>query len=94
MYVNDTAIVSVKEGQKSGPVIVTHVEPDGRVNIDLLQGWVTGISVVPTVLHVGDVSWSCGYREIRLVNVTADAATFKFVKGGACGYCRHMYRGA
>lgn len=92
---NNTAIVTLREGQKSGAVIFKEVTWFGEVKIDLLQTLpVTGgPSLVPSVLRAGDTVWSCEYDEIRLLNFTADTATFRFVAGGFCGgYCWHMYQ--
>jgi hypothetical protein len=92
---NDTAIVTLREGQKSGPVIFREVNWFGEVEIDFIQAVrITDDIVVPTTMRQGDVVSSCAYQEIRLLNVTADTATFKFVNGGGfCGgYCWHMYQ--
>jgi hypothetical protein len=92
---NNTAIVTLREGQKSGAVIFKEVTLFGEVKIDLLQTLpVTGgPSLVPSVLRAGDRVGSCEYDEIRLLNFTADTATFRFVAGGFCGgYCWHMYQ--
>ena len=94
MYVNDTAIVSVKEGQKSGPVVLNEVTWFGEVKIDLFAPGIGGTILLPTTMHEGDIVSSCAYQEIRLLNATDDTATFKFVNGGGfCGgYCWHMYQ--
>jgi hypothetical protein len=92
---NNTAIVTLREGQKSGAVILKEVTWFDEVKIDLLQTSPTtgGPNLVPSVLRAGDEVGSCEYHEIRLLNFTADTATFRFVAGGFCGgYCWHMYQ--
>lgn len=92
---DDTAIVTLIAGQKSGPVIFKEITWFGEVKIDLLRTLpiTGGPSLVQSVMRPGDTAYSCEYREIRLLNNTADTATFRFVAGGFCGgYCWHMYQ--
>lgn len=86
-----TAIVTLQEGQKSGPVIVTYIEPYNAVTTAILTPTPATIEIVQVALYVGDDTNTCAYQEIRLLNVSADTATFKLVRGGGCPYCWHMY---
>lgn len=90
---NDTAIVTLREDQKSGPVIVKEISASGEVKINLLRyGLDEGL--VTTVLHRGERAFSCPYDEIRLLRVPDETATFRFklVKGSYCPICWHMYQ--
>lgn len=84
-YENDTAIVTLRQGEKSGPLIVTETRQD-RVKIELMQ--YGSERIVPAVLRIGDEApFAWGYKEIVLLDATRDSATFKFVKGSLCpGY--------
>ncbi|MCI0558605.1 MAG: hypothetical protein MN733_08925 [Nitrososphaera sp.] len=93
---NNTAIVTLKVNQKSGPLIVKEFTWFGEVKIDVLTYASCDTRVVQDVLQSGDLADSCGSIQVRLLNMTADSATFEFVETGSsygcCPYCWHMYR--
>lgn len=89
-YVNDTATVTLREGQKSGPIIVTFIKPNGRVVFDTISDVET-----PVVLSTGEATRTCDYHMV-LLNVTTDTVTFEITRGDYCfeggyPYCWHMY---
>jgi hypothetical protein len=100
-FVDGTAVVTLKQGQKSGPVIVTDIYVSnlrGEVKINRLDNTPTGIAVKPIVMRVGDQTQSeqaqmCSYSQITLLNLTSNTATFEITRFGGCPYCWHMYRG-
>jgi hypothetical protein len=93
--VNDTAIVTLKVNQKSGPIILKEITLFGEVKVDSLTDS-CDIQVVQDVLQTGETVDSCWSVKTRLLNKTTDTATFEFVRGldtyGCCPYCWHMYQ--
>lgn len=105
-FKNDTAIVTLREGQKAGPIIVNLIRPDRRVVFDEID------EEVPTVLRTGGATTVCeqvsaaasseqvpaltpGYR-VEVLEVTSETARFEITKKVCCLECRpicwHIYQ--
>lgn len=101
-FENGTAIVTVREGQKAGPIIVNLIRPDGRVVFDEID------EEMPTMLPTGGATTVCEFLvdaaeiasdyRIEVLDVTSKTARFEITKGDYCFedggppyYCWHMY---
>lgn len=90
-YENNTAIVTLRQGQKSGPVIVDYIRPTGEVMIERITPHAVGFSLVPVVMYEGETTSSCNAR-ITLLDTSSNSATFEIVlTGGPCPICWHVF---
>lgn len=81
---NNTAIVTLKVNQKSEIIILRELTWFHEAKIDVLQNNNFKGRVVPVVMQIADTTGSCDFGSIRLLNMTSDTATFRFVKSGQC----------
>lgn len=90
-YENSTAVVTLRQGQKSGPVIVDYIRPTGEVRIERLTPNVFDVDLVLVTMYAGDTTASCDAR-ITLLDTAPDSATFEItLTGGPCPICWHIF---